>query len=418
LIRDRDVAVEEALFAAALVEPDGQVEYDGERRHCDGSWIPIHLSGGIARDPAGHPLYAMATIEDLRPSLEVEHDLSQTRQTLHSFIENVPAAAYMLDGEGRFVMLNLETERIIGVPRSDLIGRRRDEVPTLGAVAHTHRRTDQLVLATGRSHMCEEHLGDGPDERIFLSVKFPLHDADGTVVGIGGVSTDITELHRLRSEADRAWAETARRLAIAVEYRDEETGAHVERMAAYCELIATHLHDPELSPALMRAAAPLHDAGKIAIPDDILLKPDSLTAAERAVMEAHTTIGHQLLTGTGHSELDLAASIAYTHHERWDGTGYPRRLHGTDIPLEGRIAAIADVFDALTSDRVYRKALSVQDTITIMTDGSGTAFDPKLLALFVDHLEETAAIRNRWTDGHVQTSPYNRYISEIAYPST
>jgi putative two-component system response regulator len=116
-------------------------------------------------------------------------------------------------------------------------------------------------------------------------------------------------------------------------------------------------------------------------------------------MEAHATIGHELLSGTGNPDLDLAASIAYTHHERWDGTGYPRQLKGLDIPLEGRIAAIADVFDALTSDRVYRKAFDIREAVEIMSDGSGTAFDPQLLEVFLDHLAEADCIQRRWPEG-------------------
>lgn len=395
-----DVAFELSELQAALAAGDGIVDYDCKRRHRDGSWVPFHLSGGIARDDDGRPIYAISSMEDLRPAQAAEQELHQTRQMLESFVENVPASVYMLDPDGRFLLLNQESERIIGTPRQNVIGRTRAEVPAFADGGQTHHDNDQMVLATGHPCTVEERFGDGEDERIFLSVKFPLQGADGTVFGVGGVSTDITELHRLRAEAERAWVETTRRLAAAVEYRDEETGAHIERMAAYAELIARHLNDPDLPPACMRAAAPLHDAGKIAIPDAILLKPDTLTATERAVMETHTAIGHQLLSGTGNPELDLAASIAYTHHERWDGSGYPRRLHGNDIPLEGRIAAIADVFDALTSDRVYRKGLSVPDAVEIMTGGSGRAFDPKLLTLFLDHLDEAVAINDRSRERH------------------
>ena len=395
LVRPSDLSVEDTLMQAALLDPDGSVEYDGERRHRDGTWVPIHLTGGIAHDDAGHPLYAMTTIEDLRPRLVSEERLERTQQMLEAVVDNAVAAVYMLDLDGRFTLLNQESERIIGVQRSEVIGRRRDEIPGFGADAYAHQRNDRFVLASGRSQTYEERFGEGEAERVFLTVKFPLTDTGGEVFGVGGVSTDITELRRLQGEADRAWAVTATRLAAAVEYRDEETGSHIERMAAYCELIADHLHDADLHPGRIRVAATLHDAGKIAIPDDILLKPDTLTAAERAVMEAHTTIGYQLLSGTGSAELDLAASIAYTHHERWDGTGYPRRLRGEAIPIEGRIAAIADVFDALTTDRVYRKAFDTEAAVDIMSEGSGTAFDPELLRLFFDHLDETAAIRRR-----------------------
>jgi PAS domain S-box-containing protein len=254
-----DLPLEEALIRSAILDGDGLVEYDARRRHRDGTWVPIHLSGGVARDESGRTRFAISTIEDLRPRLAAEQELERTRHMLEAFIENVPASVYMVDRDGRFLLVNQATERVIGAPRRDLVGRRRSEIRALGANGRAHRRNDLVVLNTGRSYTCEERLGAGDDERIFLSVKFPLTGPDGAVFGVGGVSTDITELLRLRSETERAWAETTRRLAIAVEYRDEETGAHVERMAAYCELIATHLHDPGLDPARIRAAAALHD---------------------------------------------------------------------------------------------------------------------------------------------------------------
>jgi putative two-component system response regulator len=142
---------------------------------------------------------------------------------------------------------------------------------------------------------------------------------------------------------------------------------------------------------MIRVAAVLHDVGKIGIPDEILLKPGPLTAAERDRMQEHAVIGHELLTGSGSELLELAARIALTHHERYDGEGYPHRRTGADIPLEGRITAVADVFDALSHDRVYRPALSSDEALEIMRAGRGTQFDPDVLDAFVDSLTPAAA---------------------------
>jgi hypothetical protein len=133
-------------------------------------------------------------------------------------------------------------------------------------------------------------------------------------------------------------------------------------------------------------AAPLHDVGKVAIPDAILLKPDKLTAEERAIVETHAEEGHRLLRGSSSSILDLAATIALSHHEKWDGSGYPRGVAGEAIPIEGRIVAVADVFDALTSDRVYRKAFTVEEAVEIMLEQRGRHFDPVLLDAFMEVL--------------------------------
>lgn len=194
------------------------------------------------------------------------------------------------------------------------------------------------------------------------------------------------ELKRALSELEVAQAETVRRLSMAVEFRDEDTGAHIERIGRFSALLAGALGmDPDFCERLSHAA-PLHDVGKVAIPDAILLKPGPLTPQERAIVETHAEEGHRLLSGSSSSILDLAASVALSHHERWDGGGYPRGLAGELIPIEGRIVAIADVFDALTSERVYRKAFSVQEAEAMMLAQRGRHFDPTLLDAFLEVL--------------------------------
>jgi cyclic di-GMP phosphodiesterase len=208
-------------------------------------------------------------------------------------------------------------------------------------------------------------------------------------------------LHRRRIEAERreaadsalqrAYAGTLSRLSLAVEFRDGATGAHLERVGAYTADIATALGLPEDRIALLRLAAPLHDIGKIAIADRILRKKGLLTDEERRDMERHADVGRELLGGSGSELLELAATIAWTHHERWDGSGYPRGLQGEEIPLEGRIVAVADVFDALSSDRPYRPRLSIEEARRWIVDGAGEAFDPDVVGAFVLSHREVAA---------------------------
>ncbi|HEV2973455.1 MAG TPA: HD domain-containing phosphohydrolase [Solirubrobacteraceae bacterium] len=197
------------------------------------------------------------------------------------------------------------------------------------------------------------------------------------------------ELRRALSELEVAQTETVRRLSMAVEFRDEDTGAHIERIGRLSTLLAEQIGmDPEFCERLSHAA-PLHDVGKVAIPDSILLKPGPLTAEERAIIETHAEEGHRLLRGSNSSILELATTIALSHQEKWDGTGYPRGLSGEAIPIEGRIVAIADVFDALTSDRVYRKAFSVEEAVQMMRDQRGAHFDPVLLDAFMEVLDSS-----------------------------
>ncbi|MGO9320324.1 MAG: HD domain-containing phosphohydrolase [Solirubrobacteraceae bacterium] len=195
-----------------------------------------------------------------------------------------------------------------------------------------------------------------------------------------------SDLKRALSELEIAQAETVQRLSMAVEFRDEDTGAHIERIGRFSVLLAEHIGmDAEFCERL-KHAAPLHDVGKVAIPDAILLKPGPLTPEERAIVETHAEEGHRLVRGSSSSILDMAATIALSHQEKWDGTGYPRGLKGEAIPIEGRIVAVADVFDALTSDRVYRKAFSVEEGVQMMREQRGRHFDPVLLDAFMEVL--------------------------------
>jgi putative two-component system response regulator len=186
---------------------------------------------------------------------------------------------------------------------------------------------------------------------------------------------------------------TIRHLSKAVEMRDPTTHAHIDRIGEISALLAEAVGWPESEVELLRIAAPMHDVGKIGIPDRILLKPGPLTAPERAEMERHTVIGHEILSGSDSSLLNLAATVALTHHERVDGRGYPHRLCGDEIPQAGRIVAVADVFDALVNDRVYRPALPLRDAIKMMRHGRGTQFDAVVLDALFARLDDALTLQ-------------------------
>jgi putative two-component system response regulator len=192
--------------------------------------------------------------------------------------------------------------------------------------------------------------------------------------------------------------EIVRRLGRACEFRDNETGAHIERMSRYSHLLALKAGlSPEQADLVMNAS-PMHDVGKIGIPDAILLKPGKLTEEEFEIIKNHPTIGSQILAGSDSDVIKLAELIAYTHHEKWDGTGYPRGLRGEEIPIEGRITAIADVFDALTTIRPYKHAWDVNEAANFVLQNAGTHFDPALAAKFYQALPEMLLIRTRFPD--------------------
>lgn len=216
------------------------------------------------------------------------------------------------------------------------------------------------------------------------------------VIERSGVARDALEQLRAANE------ETVLRLSKAVEYRDPETGSHIERMSQYCALLAPSFG---LDADALRVASRLHDVGKIAVSDAILHKPGALTTGERAEMQHHADIGHRLLGGSSIAVLEQAATIAWTHHEGFDGDGYPRGLVGEEIPLIGRVAAVADVFDALTTDRVYRSAMPVHDALAILNTERGRQFDPAVVDVFMADLDAVRAIRVRFAEQPAREKP-------------
>lgn len=223
---------------------------------------------------------------------------------------------------------------------------------------------------------------DGSERRVHGRGELRFDDL-GNPVQMIGVIQDITDQNRMGQELADARFEVVQRLALATEYRDSDTGAHIQRIGRYCEILGDAAglspHDCET----LKWASTLHDIGKLAIPDSILLKPGKLSEDEVAIMRTHTTIGSNMLSGGSHELLRLAETIASTHHERWDGTGYPNGLAGEQIPLAGRICAISDVFDALTSERPYKRAWPVEQAFAEIVNGAGTQFDPNLVELFL-----------------------------------
>jgi putative two-component system response regulator len=205
----------------------------------------------------------------------------------------------------------------------------------------------------------------------------------------------IARLEHAEQELRLSQEETIQRLSIAAEFRDNETARHIQRMSEYCGLLAGLAGEDAESCEQIRVASQMHDVGKIGIPDSILLKPALLSPEERVTMEGHCEIGYRILSGSKSELLMRAATIAYTHHERVDGGGYPRGLSEEQIPLEGRIAAISDVFDALTSNRVYKRALALGKAIETMRAGRGTQFDADLLDLLLGALDEVLAIKGK-----------------------
>jgi len=208
------------------------------------------------------------------------------------------------------------------------------------------------------------------------------------------VLTRIAEVYKLNEEIKATQREVVFTMGAIGESRSKETGAHVKRVAQYSKMLALYYGLSNEEADILKEASPMHDIGKVAIPDHILNKPAKFNETEWKTIQTHTTLGYEMLKNSKRELLKVAASVAHEHHEKWDGTGYPRGLKGKDISIYGRITALADVFDALGSDRVYKKAWSDEDIFKLLKDEKGKHFEPKLVDIFFDNLDEFLKVRD------------------------
>jgi len=212
------------------------------------------------------------------------------------------------------------------------------------------------------------------------------------------VQEGLSEIKSLNQEIENTQKEVVFTMGAIGESRSKETGNHVKRVAEYSRLIAIHLGMSEDDIELLKQASPMHDIGKIAIPDKILNKPAQLTDIEFTHMKEHARLGYEMLNSSTRPLMKLASIIAHEHHERWDGKGYPNGLKGNEININGRITSLADVFDALGSDRVYKKAWTLEEILKLIKSERGKQFDPKIVDIFLSNLDDFIAVRDSLRD--------------------
>ena len=253
-------------------------------------------------------------------------------------------------------------------------------LPILVLTADTTPEAKRRVLSAGASDFLEK-----PFDRVEVLLRIRnLLEIRLLYRQVEGVNARLEQTVAKRTwELQDARRETLERLALAAEIRDYNTGEHVRRVGALSALIGQALELPGNKVDLIGEAAPLHDVGKIGISDGILLKPGKLTDEEFEEMKTHSTIGAHILAGSSSPVLQMAEEIALAHHERWDGTGYPSGLRGDEIPISGRIVAVADVFDSLTHERPYKDAWSIDHAMKEITADKETHFDPRVVEAFL-----------------------------------
>jgi len=328
-------------------------------------------------------------------------ELQESQARIRGIFDASADGIITIDERGQIESLNAAMERLFGYTIAELIGQNVN-ILMPSPFREEHGTYLRNYLATGQKKVIgigREVLGRRKDGSLF-----PITLAVSEVQLVNrrvftGIVHDATNRQQLeaslaaQARATRdAQEEIIYRLVRASLYHDEETGAHMERTGMYSELMAATAGWTSEAAAQIRLAAPMHDLGKIGIPDSILRKPAGLTPEETAVMQLHTVVGAKMLLGSTSPVLQLASDIAVAHHEWWDGNGYPFGLSGPDIPESARIVAIVDVYDALTHDRVYRPALPETKVVQMIADRSGTQFEPRLVNIFMSVLPEMRAI--------------------------
>jgi len=212
------------------------------------------------------------------------------------------------------------------------------------------------------------------------------------------INNSSKEIRLLNDEIEDTQREVVFTMGAIGESRSKETGNHVKRVAEYSKILALHYGLSIEEAEMLKQASPMHDIGKVAIPDAVLNKPGRFDENERKIMDTHAALGYEMLKNSHRPLLELAATVAYEHHEKWDGTGYPRQLKGDNIDIAGRITAVADVFDALGSDRVYKKAWDDERIFNLFREERAKHFDPKLIDIFFDNLDEFLEVRDQFKD--------------------
>ena len=348
--------------------------------------IPVRASNGIG------PAAARRSDPDQRDVPSFPTPLNGRFEALAA---RLPAIIYMWEAgaAGRCFYVSPAIESILGYPPQEWLADPGLWANSLHSEDRDRAVTEELhSRETGAPLSCEYRMLARDGRLVWIRDEATMIRGEGFPDHLQGLMYNVSAEKEALESLRRSREETIARLSRAAALRDDDTGTHIERVSRFSELIAARLGlDPDFCEQL-RIASTMHDIGKIGIPDAILHKPGPLDPGERAVMQRHAEIGHCMLAGSGAELLELAAIVAWTHHERYDGAGYPRGLTGKEIPLAGRIVAVADVFDALTSDRVYRPALPYAEAVALMRVGRDSQFDSRVLNAFLEAEEDLQAI--------------------------
>ena len=369
----------------------------GLRQNKDGTSVPVLLTLFLLKDEVSD-LKQVATIaKDISELKKVEEKL----KTMSKVFTDAADPILIEDTDGIVLDMNREAERSYGWSSEDLVG-----LPIKTIVPpDRHNQADELLARCKAGEEVRNIEGlrrTKSKETVPVLLTLSMLKGDkGKLVGIATIAKDITELKEAKEKISLIQDVTIESMGTLAEYRDPETGGHIKRTRSYVRILATHLMDhpkytetlDESTIELLYKSAPLHDIGKVGVPDNILLKAGKLTDEEFKLMKKHTTYGMEAIAvqekklGTD-SFLHLSREMAATHQEKWDGTGYPGGLKGEEIPVSGRLMAVADVYDALISKRVYKPSFPHKKAVKIIREGKGNHFDPDMVEAFLEIEDE------------------------------
>ncbi len=326
---------------------------------------------------------------------KLQAEVNDTKVLLEQYKRAVDASSLVskTDKSGIITYVNDKFCEISQYSKEELIGKNHNIVRSPNVSKQIFKNMwDTIQSKQIWNGLIENRAKDGSSYFVEATVM-PILNANSEIVEYISLRTNITKEIELRKDIVDTQREILYTLGELGEWRSKETGDHVNRVSLVSALLARAYGCKEEDVELIKMASPMHDIGKVIISDSILLKPGKLTAEEFEIMKKHTEYGWEIFNKSNHVLLKTSALISYEHHEKWDGTGYPRGLKGEEIHLFGRITSIADVFDALSHDRIYKKAWELDKVIEYIKNESGKSFDPKLVDLFVENIEDIIKIQ-------------------------
>lgn len=384
----------------------------------DKSELIIEYNNILIKNPDGDD-YVQGQSRDITNSLKTEQALKRSEKKFRSILDNIQEGYYEVDIYGNFTFFNKSLSKMMGYSASELMGMNNQYYMDEKNAKKVFQVFNKVYTSGEPIDNFEFELTTKDEQNLHIQSSVSLRrSTNGKPVGYRGITRDITEekkhekkLTEYRKNVQNARAVTIMGLAKLSEYRDDDAGAHLERMREFSRIIAEELSTQEKFAYYITdkyiediyQSAILHDIGKVGIPDAVLLKPGKLDDDEFEIIREHASLGGDAIRDIeskieGESFLTLAKEIAYFHHEKWNGTGYPKGLKGNKIPLSARIVALADVYDALTSERIYKEAFSHSKAMEIITGDSGHHFDPDVVGAFLRRHKDFAKISTRLKD--------------------